>query len=61
MDKDILKRIQQDIDFILEHEDGLSHHDKIELNRLLKEKKKYEASLVNLELELEKFIDGTIK
>lgn len=57
MEKNLLERIQREIDFILEHEDGLSHHDKVELHRLLHEKKKHEAALGKIEAGLQKFID----
>ena len=56
----ILERIQKEIDYILEHEDGLSHHDKVELHKLLHEKKKQEAILTKLEAELQKIIDDKI-
>jgi hypothetical protein len=54
MIKDILKKITQQIDNILEHEDGLSKHDKEELNRLLLEKAKIEKELRDLSAELDK-------
>ena len=61
MEKNLLERIQMEINYILEHEDGLSHHDKVELHRLLQEKKKYEAGLSKLEINLQKFTDEVIK
>ena len=60
MENNILERIQREIDYILEHEDGLSHHDKQELHRLLNEKKKYEKALGKLEADFQKIIDNKI-
>ena len=57
MENNMLERIQKEIDFILEHEDGLSHHDKVELHRLLHEKKKHEVALSKIEAGLLKFLD----
>ena len=60
MEKNLLARLQEDINYILEHEDGLSHHDKMELHRLLKEKKKHESALNKVEADLQKIIDDKI-
>jgi hypothetical protein len=57
MENNILERIQKEIDFILEHEDGMSHHDKVELHRLLQEKKKHEAALGKIEASLQRIVD----
>jgi hypothetical protein len=60
MERNLLERIQEEINYILEHEDGLSHHDKVELHRLLNEKKKHEKALGKLEADLQKIIDDKI-
>lgn len=60
MDSNLLARIQEDIDYILEHEDGLSRQDKDELNKLLKEKKRHEVALEELELSLQKIVDKSL-
>jgi len=56
MGKNILKKVQKEIDYILEHEDGLSRHDKEELNKLLLEKLEIESKLVHLSDDLRKLI-----
>jgi len=56
MGKNILKKVQKEIDHILELEDGLSNHDKEELNKLLLQKLEIESQLVHLSDDLRKFI-----
>jgi hypothetical protein len=48
MTHDLLSTIKRQINFILEHEDGLSAHDKTELNELLLRKVKLEKELGKL-------------
>lgn len=56
MGKNLLKKVQKEIDFILEHEDGLSKHDRDELNKLLLQKSDIENQLVHLSQDLRKMI-----
>ena len=56
MGKNILKKVQKEIDHILELEDGLSNHDKEELNKLLLQKLEIESQLVHLSDDLRKLI-----
>lgn len=56
MGKNVLKKVNQEIDFILEHEDGLSQPDKELLNRLLLEKLEIEKQLIHLSDDLRKII-----
>ena len=51
-----MKKVQKEIDHILELEDGLSNHDKEELNKLLLQKLEIESQLVHLSDDLRKFI-----
>ena len=60
MERNLLERIQKEIDYILEHEDGLSHHDKVELHKLMNEKKNHEKALSKLEADFQKLIDDKI-
>ena len=61
MERNLLERIQKEIEYILEHEDGLNHQDKVELHRLLQEKKKHEAALSKIEINLQKLTDDIIR
>lgn len=56
MGKNILKKVQKEIDHILELEDGLSNHDKEELNKLLLQKLEIESQLVHLSDDLRKLV-----
>ena len=56
MGKNILKKVQKEIDHILELEDGLSNHDKEELNKLLLQKLEIESQQVHLSDDLRKLI-----
>jgi hypothetical protein len=56
MEKNILNKVNQEINYILEHEDGMSKHDKDELNKLLLQKLEIEKQLVHLSDVLRKLI-----
>lgn len=56
MGKNLLKKVNQEINFILEHEDGLSQPDKELLNKLLLEKLEIEKQLVHLSEDLRKLV-----
>jgi hypothetical protein len=56
MEKNILNKVNQEINYILEHEDGMSKHDKEELNKLLLQKLELETQLVHLSDVLRKLI-----
>jgi hypothetical protein len=56
VEKNILNKVNQEINYILEHEDGMSKHDKDELNKLLLQKLEIEKQLVHLSDVLRKLI-----
>lgn len=56
MGMNLLKKVNQEINFILEHEDGLSQPDKELLHKLLLEKLEIEKQLVHLSEDLRKLI-----
>jgi hypothetical protein len=56
VEKNILNKVNQEINYILEHEDGMSKHDKEELNKLLLQKLELETQLVHLSDVLRKLI-----
>jgi len=58
MTHDPLSKIKRQINYILEHEDGLSQHDKIELNELLLKKAKLEKELTDLSKDLGKLTNS---
>lgn len=57
MTHDLLSTIKRQINYILEHEDGLSAHDKTELNELLLRKARLEKELGQLSDELNSLIN----
>lgn len=56
MEKNVLNKVNQEINYILEHEDGMSKHDREELNRLLLQKLEIEKQLVHLSEDLRRLI-----
>lgn len=56
MEKNVLNKVNQEINYILEHEDGMSKHDREELNRLLLQKLDIEKQLVHLSEDLRRLI-----
>lgn len=56
MEMNLLNKVNHEINFILEHEDGLSKHDRDELNKLLLQKLEIEKQLVHLSEDLQKLI-----
>lgn len=56
MEKNVLNKVNQEINYILEHEDGMSKHDRDELNKLLLQKLEIEKQLVHLSEDLRRLI-----
>lgn len=56
MGKNLLKKVNQEINYILEHEDGMSKHDREDLNKLLLQKLEIEKQLVHLSEDLRRLI-----